>query len=358
VPTIYGMDLPLPTVWQEFEKMTRDAMALKWDSPNLSLNGRQGQAQHGVDIYGHDYLGRMTGIQCKRYEGPLKLTVVTDEVANAEKFLGPLATLYIATTADPDATLQAEVRKLSEERSSGGKFGVGLLFWEDIVTGLARNHNVLAAHYPQLKLDVITGKSSKNPDHLAAISLGYYGRHLSEFYDLVFSEIGLMTGQDPYEFQGILWILESSLAVLPDRERSQLSKWVSEIDQKLFAAEPRDREYEVARMLSKRFEDRVKVLPSMPNQIFEANFIELGSSIGFVYHSDQDFTREASERMFRQIAMLFPTSILRLRERLSRMADVPGYTAGPRLFGFIDAELRWGDATGAVPDKPNHTGEK
>jgi hypothetical protein len=336
------MDLPLPANWQEFEKMTRDAMALKWDSPNLTLNGRPGQAQHGVDIYGPDYIGRMTGIQCKRCEGPLKLTVITDEVGNAEKFPGPLATLYIATTADTDATLQAEVRKISEQRSASRQFGVGLLFWEDVITGLARNHEVLAAHYPQLKLNLITGSSERASDRLAAINLGYYGRHLSQFYDLTFSEIGWMAGQDPYEFQGILRILGGSLSFLPESEQNQLSDWLSDIDQRLFkSGERKRRDYE-------------SMIPHAP----EANFIELGSSIGFVYHSDQDFTREASERMFRQIATLFPTSIPRLRERLSRMADVPGYTAGPRLFGFIDAELRWGDATGAVTDKPSNTGEE
>lgn len=346
VPTIYGMELPLPKHWQEFEKITRDALALKWGSPNLALNGRPGQEQQGVDIYGPDYLGRMTGIQCKRYAGRLMLTDVTDEVENAEKFSGPLTTLFMATTADADSKLQADVRKLSEQRSVSGKFGVGLLFWEDIVTGLARDHKVLAAHYPQLRLDVISGSPSDKPDQLAAISLGYYGRHLSEFYDLTFSEIGFMAGQDPYEFQGILRILASSLSVLPSTERSQLSVWLSEIDQKLFAIEPRDRDYESGRWLTKRFEARVKIFPSMPSQISEANFIELGIAIGSVYHSDHDFGREASERIFRQVATLFPTAVSRLRERLSRIVGAPGYAAGPRLYGLVDAELRWGDASG------------
>lgn len=346
MPTIYGMELPLPKHWQEFEIITRDALVLKWGSPNLALNGRPGQKQHGVDIYGPDYLGRMTGIQCKRYAEGLKLADVANEVGNAEKFSSPLATLYLATTAEGDSTLQADVRKLSEARSVSGKFGVGLLFWDDIVTGLFRDHKVLASHYPQLKLDVLAGSPSDKPDHLEAINLGYYGRHLPEFFDLTFSEIGFMAGQDPYEFQGVLRILSSSLSVLPSIERIQLSGWLSEIDQKLFADEPRDRDYESARRLTKRVEDRVKILPSMPNQVPEANFIELGIAIGVVYHSDHDFSREASERIFRQVATLFPAAVSRLRERLSRMVDVPGYAAGPLLLGFVDAELRWGDASG------------
>jgi hypothetical protein len=347
VPTIYGMDLPLPKHWQEFEQITRDAMALKWGSPNLTLNGRPGQEQHGVDIYGPDYLGRMTGIQCKRYEGPLKLGVVTEEIGNAEKFTGPLATLYVATTANPDAKLQSDVRLLSEQRSASRRFAVGLLFWEDVVTGLALDHMILAAHYPQLRLDSIVGGPPDASTKLAAINLGYYGRHLSEFYDLTFSDIGWLAGQDPFEFQGILRILSSAVAILPSADRNQISGWLSETDQKLFGPDE-TRNYATARMLIKRVEDRVKILPSL-GELAEANFIELGISMGFVYHSDHNFDLHTSERLFQQVATLFPASVTRLRERVSRMTDLPGYAAGPRLFGFVDAELRWGDASGEQP---------
>lgn len=351
MPTVYGMELPLPKHWQEFEQVVRDAMALKWDSPNLTLNGRPGQQQHGVDIYGPDYVGRMTGIQCKRYEGPLKLGVVHDEVENAERFDGALTTLFLATTSDPDTKLQAAVRALSEKRSASRRFGVGLLFWEDVVTGLARDHKVLASHYPQLKLDMVAGGVSNASSRLAAISLGYYGRHLSEFYDLTFSEIGWLAQQDPYEFQGILRIMGSALSVLPTAERSQLGGWISDIDQKIFGTDGA-KDHSTARLLTKRIEDRVKILPAGVADFSDGNFIELGSSIGFVYHSELSFDRNASERIFRQVATLLPASVPRLRERLSRMVDLPGYSAGPRLFGFVDAELRWGDASGEQTASP------
>jgi len=99
-------------------------------------------------------------------------------------------------------------------------------------------------------------------------------------------------------------------------------------------------------------EDRIKIFPSCLAALPEANLIELGISIGFVNHSEHDFDRNTSERSFRQVATLFPASVTRLRERLSRMVDLAGYSAGPRLFGFVDAELRWGDASGAQPASP------
>ena len=102
MPTLHSMNLPQPKNWQEFEDIVRDAQAQRWNSPRLQKNGRPGQAQHGVDIYGPDEIGRNVGIQCKRYAGKLSFDVVKAEVENAEKFSGKLSALYVATTADND----------------------------------------------------------------------------------------------------------------------------------------------------------------------------------------------------------------------------------------------------------------
>lgn len=346
MPTIYGMELPRPTNWQEFERITRDAMALKWASPNLTLHGRQGQEQNGVDIYGADDLGRMTGIQCKRYAGPLRFSVVEDEVANAEKFDGFLATLYVATTADTDAPLQARVRALSVERSAKRLFGVGLLFWDDIVAGLVRNHQVFAAHFPQFRLPPLNSQTQA-PGKLAAIHLGYYGRWLTEFLDLAFGDMAMLAQQDPYEFQGILRVIGSAAVVAPPAETKQLLEWLSLTDDILFGTGG-SRDYAEAKFLAKRVEDRVKVLPSILSGADEADFVELGMSLGAIYHSEADFSRAASERVFRQVSVLFPDAIARLAETLSRLEGGASYWAGPRLMGFIEEELRWGSGRDAA----------
>lgn len=64
MPTIQSMELPKPTNWQDFETIVRDAQAQRWKSTTLSKNGRPGQKQAGVDIYGPDEIGRLVGIQC------------------------------------------------------------------------------------------------------------------------------------------------------------------------------------------------------------------------------------------------------------------------------------------------------
>ena len=136
VPTISGTEFPKPKNWQDFESMVRDALAQKWTSPNLQKNGRAGQKQHGVDIFGPDEIGRSVGVQCKRYKQMPDIKLVTEEVENAEKF-GPLNTLWIGTTADHDAPLQAAVpvgnRMWSRRRplcASTGRSGVLLTIRE------------------------------------------------------------------------------------------------------------------------------------------------------------------------------------------------------------------------------------
>jgi hypothetical protein len=70
MPTIKSLDLPIPKNWQDFETIVRDAQAQRW-STMLQKNGRHGQVQDGVDIWGPDEIGRPIGIQCKRYKSPL-----------------------------------------------------------------------------------------------------------------------------------------------------------------------------------------------------------------------------------------------------------------------------------------------
>jgi len=153
MPTLSTMNVPPPTSWDEFEEITRSALILRWSSPDLERNGRSGQAQHGVDVYGDDHLGRLTGVQCKLVSsGELSMDVVEAEVRKAEGFEPHLQSYFIATTARRDARLQREVRLLSKDRVAQGAFGVGILFWEDIVQDLTGDPDEFAKHYPQLTL--------------------------------------------------------------------------------------------------------------------------------------------------------------------------------------------------------------
>lgn len=157
MPVVSRMDLPRPQDWQEFEVMTADALRLKWASPNLQMNGRPGQEQFGVDVWGPDDIGRPTAIQCKLTCKELSMKTIEAELEKARLFGSPLATIYMATTLPHDSHLQREVRVLTATRVQNNLPAVGVLFWGDIIDGLSLNTSVFKKYYPQIDLSGMVG---------------------------------------------------------------------------------------------------------------------------------------------------------------------------------------------------------
>lgn len=151
MPTYANLHMPLPKSWDEFETIVCSAAKNRWNSPDFSLHGRQGQRQDGVDVFGMDNMGRMVGIQCKNTWSGLTTSTFNEEVEKAESFKPALAQLYVATTADTDKHLQEFVRELSCTRLKAGKFEVTILFWSDVWSDLTLKESRLFQHYPQLK---------------------------------------------------------------------------------------------------------------------------------------------------------------------------------------------------------------
>lgn len=149
MPTLASARYPKPTSWDEFEAICQSSFKTRWNSPNLQRHGRPGQAQQGVDIYGDDNFTAHVGIQCKNTVHGLASKLINTEIANAEKYSTPLQSLYIATTADTDAKLQAYARRVSLARRHAGKFTLDIVFWDAIVHDLTGNAVELAKHYPQ-----------------------------------------------------------------------------------------------------------------------------------------------------------------------------------------------------------------
>src|SRR6185437_3483179 len=212
MPTVHSMKIPIPKDWQEFESLVRDAMILRWNSPNLQKNGRTGQAQHGVDVWGPDEIGRRVGIQCKRYSTPLTLTDVEEEVAEAEKFKGVFSALFLATTTDHDSTLQAKVRQLSDQRVAQGKFAVSIMFWDEIIASLALNPIVFKTYYPMIQPPSMEAVDKRRI--LAALDLGFYGADLWQYVVLIRGEIGLLSQEDPDQINVIVRVLEVQSRIL------------------------------------------------------------------------------------------------------------------------------------------------
>jgi hypothetical protein len=94
MPTIAYV--PTPKSWDEFEDITLAAAKLRWNSSDFYRNGRPGQKQDGVDIWGRDDGNRHIGVQCKNTVDGISLSTVNDEIANAGTFTPKLDRLYIA----------------------------------------------------------------------------------------------------------------------------------------------------------------------------------------------------------------------------------------------------------------------
>jgi len=274
MPVLPEMELPKPKNWQEFETIVCDAMAQHWDS-TLQKNGRPGQAQHGVDIYGPDKIGRSTGIQCKRFADAPKISLIETEVANAEKFKGVLSTLYIATTADNDAQLQARVREISEQRARVNKFAVGLLFWEDIVRALLLNRQVFSLYYPQIPMPAPVGLDRERLQ--GALELGFFGADLWSYVEISYD---LMLDSDPDELFVNIRLMEHRIRQLlvvedavPILEALQAVKDVCSI------ANPTSEDWRLARTCCRRIASRLVAATSLL-PIREADVMSLALFLG------------------------------------------------------------------------------
>ena len=127
-----------PQYWQDFERLCKKLWGEVWSCPNIKQNGRLGQNQHGVDVYGIPS-GETSyyGIQCKGKDDytDSKLTKqeIDLEVEKAKTFIPPLTQLIFATTANKDAEIEAYIREKNIDNIKQGLFAVDVFSWEDIV---------------------------------------------------------------------------------------------------------------------------------------------------------------------------------------------------------------------------------
>lgn len=141
--------LPLAN-WQDFERLARDLFSEEWGDPYAQLNGRTGQPQSGVDVYGRSRDGNI-GVQCKGrdagYGSALTDNEVRGEVEKAKAFVPPLDVFIIATTAPNDVAVQRSARLLSEVNRKAGLFEVHVFGWDTLKGLLAKHLSVARIHY-------------------------------------------------------------------------------------------------------------------------------------------------------------------------------------------------------------------
>ena len=342
--SIHSLEVPKPKNWQDFEAIALDALRLRWNSPDLSANGRPGQKQKGVDIVGPDDIGRRIGVQCKRYAKPLKIDLVKAEVENSDAFEPALNTIYIATTRDRDAKLQMEVRLYSDTRVIEGKSAVGLLFWDDIVGSLGTNPSTFKSHFPNFTL--AEAYVFPRDRLLAALNLGYYGGHLWTYAKLIHGVFGWMANTDPYEFQIILGIVRQySNSFLPANERDSVVSFLDKIVAIINTGEAMNNgDWEMIETLCKRVTKNIVSLSSLA--MLESNTLEVGRRLGSIDHGQNDEVGKAeSTEMKRQIDAILPkectTRTAKKLAEANAMEHRYGYRWAPKIFAYVEQEIRF-----------------
>lgn len=143
--------LPKPKNWQDFEHQIWVLARCVLVDPDAQMNGRQGQAQSGVDVFGIRKMdGKRLGIQCKKHwEREVTENELTGELAKAKGFTPPIDVFILATTAPRDAGIQEFARNLTEvERSGTRPIQVSVWSWEDIEERVAEHVDARKAFDP------------------------------------------------------------------------------------------------------------------------------------------------------------------------------------------------------------------
>jgi hypothetical protein len=128
-----------PENWQDFEKLCKKLWGEIWScSDSIKRNGRSGQNQRGVDIYGKPKgENAYYGIQCKGKDdySQSKLTrpEIDSEIEKAKSFLPKLSKFIFATTANKDVEIEEYIREKDLQSVDNGSFSIELYCWEDIV---------------------------------------------------------------------------------------------------------------------------------------------------------------------------------------------------------------------------------
>lgn len=142
-----------PTNWQDFEIFMKDFFNEKYGN-GFDRYGREGQAQHGIDILGsHD--GKNIGIQCKRYEESLTIGKIKKEAIKADKGPINLQEYIFATTDKRDAKIQKDLLQLNSDREKNSLTKIQIMFWETIEDEINSNIKIQEKYYNaiQSKID-------------------------------------------------------------------------------------------------------------------------------------------------------------------------------------------------------------
>ncbi|WP_461788068.1 hypothetical protein [Pedobacter sp.] len=136
-----------PENWQDFETLCKKLWGEIFCIPNnIKKNGRLGQMQNGVDVYGipkgeNSYWGIQAKGKDDYSDARLKNSEIIIEIEKAKKFQPTISVYIIASTANKDVEIEEFVRLKDIENRASGSFEILLYCWEDIVDLIEENPN-------------------------------------------------------------------------------------------------------------------------------------------------------------------------------------------------------------------------
>lgn len=134
-----------PENWQDFESLCKKLWGEIWEIPGeIKKNGRLGQAQSGVDVYGvpkgkFNYFGIQAKGKDDYANAKLEELEVEREIEKAKTFTPELEEFIIATTANKDAKIEEFIRTKDLESRKNSGFKILLFCWEDIADLIEEN---------------------------------------------------------------------------------------------------------------------------------------------------------------------------------------------------------------------------
>ena len=148
------LNLPHPSNWSDFQDLCFLLWKEMWRDPNAHHNGRNGQSQNGVDIWGKDVFDPdYTGIQCKGKNENYGSQLTTDEIDNeckkAVSFQPSLKSFIMATTSPRDVAVQRHCRILTKNCTY--PFRVDTWSWDDIEDEVQCRPTIMDRFYPEIK---------------------------------------------------------------------------------------------------------------------------------------------------------------------------------------------------------------
>jgi len=135
-----------PSNWQDFESLCKKLWCEIWNCDSIKKNGRTGQNQHGIDVYGIPKNETMYyGIQCKGKDDYTKSKLskkeIDNEIIKAKNFKPSLRKFIFATTANKDAKIEEYIREVNVKHIAQGLFVIDIYSWEDIADLIEENRN-------------------------------------------------------------------------------------------------------------------------------------------------------------------------------------------------------------------------